>query len=276
MERNQDNDVNYEPYMFFRRGRPQQDREEVAEPKERPHRARTLVAVLMIAVLFCLSIFVADLYANEGILAVWKDKNEDASKTFFVYCVDSYHQNAQGLMSAGEVKNMGGAGYLFFDGKYYLAAAIYKTREDAEKVKKDTANSGGLIYELTVSDPKLEWCRGGNKSAVKRAVVAAYDLYNGLYDVSVRLDEGNLDMVDAIAKINVLAANLDKLTADFEETIKNENKFGYVKTKTYLLILSALLDNAKSEILAGANASGAVRYAYCAALFLASSTAKSL
>ena len=54
MERNQDNDVNYEPYMFFRRGRPQQDREEVAEPKERPHRARTLVAVLMIAVLFCL------------------------------------------------------------------------------------------------------------------------------------------------------------------------------------------------------------------------------
>ena len=101
MERNQDNDVNYEPYMFFRRGRPQQDREEAAEPKERPHRARTPVAVLMIAVLFCLSIFVADLYANEGILAVWKDKNEDVSKTFFVYCVDSYHQHAQGLMSAG-------------------------------------------------------------------------------------------------------------------------------------------------------------------------------
>ena len=165
---------------------------------------------------------------------------------------------------------------MFFDGKYYLAAAIYKTRGDAEKVKKDTANSGGLIYELTVSDPKLEWCRGGNKSAVKRAVTAAYDLYDGLYDVSVRLDDGNLDMVDAIAKINVLAANLDELTADFEETIKNENKFGYVKTKTYLLILSALLDNAKSEILAGANASGAVRYAYCTALFLASSTAKSL
>ena len=101
MERNQDNDVNYEPYMFFRRGRPQQDWEEAAEPQQRPHRARTLVAVLMIAVLFGLSIFVADLYANEGILAVWKDKNEDVSKTFYVYCVDSYHQNAHAACAGG-------------------------------------------------------------------------------------------------------------------------------------------------------------------------------
>lgn len=276
MERYETDDVNYEPYMFFRYGRKKESETENLPHDTDKSRGKKLIAVLTVAVLFCLSIFVADLYANDGILAVWKDKTEDVSKTFYVYCTDSFRQNSQGLIAAKEVKNAGGAGYLFFDRKYYLAASVYVLQTDAETVRKNTANAYGSVYELNVKNPELKWCDEKHKSAVKKAIVSAYDMYDALYDVSVKLDTGELNIVDAVAKINVLQANIDELTSDFDTITKSNNKFGYEKVKTYLCILSALSANAKAEILAGVNPSGAVRYAYTAAVFLASQTTKSL
>lgn len=269
-------EVNYEPYIYRRSLENPTDKMAYRKVPKSRGRAGNLAAFLMIAVLFCFTFFVADLYSNNGILAVWQDKNDTISETFYVYCVASYHSNSQGLVSAEAVKDTGGAGYLFLDGKYYIAAAIYKTETEAEKVKNATSNLGGTVYCLSVPDPNLEWCAAKHKNKVKKAISAAYLMYDSLYEISVRLDEGNIDLIDVIAKINVLSEQIKTLTDDYVNSVSSQKEFGYVKVKTYLLVLDALLSNVRAEILAGKNASGAVRYAYCCALFLAQATAKSL
>lgn len=74
-----------------------------------------------------------------------KNKNTDCER-YYVVCSDVFSDESLARISADEARTSGGAGYIIYDEKYYLALACYKKPRRCGKSPKK--NGGEQFLHL--------------------------------------------------------------------------------------------------------------------------------
>lgn len=132
-----------------------------------------------------------------------KKENLYAGQTYyFVYTNKS--KNNLSLQSEKEtVKNLGGAGVLYFYKKeYYLICNVYFDKEEAEEIKTDLVNdfSNSGILEIQTKTLKNKKVIKNNDNA-KRLLSFAKENLNFLYDIEMNFISGKFSEGKCGAKI---------------------------------------------------------------------------
>ena len=189
-----------------------------------------------------------------------KNKNTDCER-YYVVCSDVFSDESLARISADEARTSGGAGYIIYDEKYYLALACYKSRDDAEKVRKRMAGSSSCIYEICIKSPALSWCDNGKKDAVKNALKYSDTAFSRLYEITTSFDKGSIGETEVKNRLKGLLNEINKLNADFDKITKSENMPEYIKIKAEIKAAAAVIGNVAKSDFSGATLSAALRFA---------------
>lgn len=104
-------------------------------------------------------------------------------KTYYFLCTAETDERLQGVLSAQNAMERGGAGYLYNDGKYKVVAAVYKNESDVKTLV--TVNADSFYFSLGIPS--------GNYSDGDRAVInyLTGEWFDTLSVAATELDRGN-------------------------------------------------------------------------------------
>lgn len=128
------------------------------------------------------------------------------------------YSSATGAESAALVlKQRGGAGYVIeVGGVFYVTAASYTKKADAESVAKALSGAGETcaVLELKIRAGRVKLNTGGKPlAAVYNAMQFFYDAAEDLERIGFSVDKGELDAAGAVAQAAALTARLNKIIA---------------------------------------------------------------
>lgn len=228
---------------------------------------RHIIAVCAIVICFCLTILLADVVSTGGIASLisWVKGSESDGDTYYALAVDKYDKESYASITADELRQLGGGGYVIYDNDYYLIASVYASKEDAETVLariKTSASSTAQIYTITLSTPKLNWVSGDAEGEVESILKYGKELFAGLYSVSVSLDGGEITEYQARTEIKALSAEIQALSLRLKNVRGNSSSVQYTKIAAELTAVTAVLDNLLNTGLPRYNLLSDVRYSY--------------
>lgn len=105
-----------------------------------------------------------------------KNKNTDCER-YYVVCSDVFSDESLARISADEARTSGGAGYIIYDEKYYLALACYKSRDDAEKVRKEWRGAVPASMKFVSSRPRFPGATTEKRRCKKRIEILGYGVF---------------------------------------------------------------------------------------------------
>ena len=105
-------------------------------------------------------------------------------KTYYFLCTAETEERLQGMLSAQNAMERGGAGYLYNDGKYKVVAAVYAKESDVKTLV--TVNADSFYFSRVIP--------GGNYSEGDRAVInyLTGEWFDTLLLSATELDRGNI------------------------------------------------------------------------------------
>ena len=121
------------------------------------------------------------------------------AREYWFVSMGEYADLGQASARAATVAEIGGAGYLYGNAPYAVSAACYKEKSDAQKVS-DRMNGEGETSSLfslrcasvSVRKPKE------NAALAKKMLVRPAELFDELYDISVRTETKELSETAAL------------------------------------------------------------------------------
>ncbi|MDY3713545.1 MAG: hypothetical protein SO123_03685, partial [Eubacteriales bacterium] len=217
-------DYKYKSYIWKEDGRHKKPEKRKKTKPQKPEKRRVVKAdkqaifvVCTILLCFSLTFALATLSGKGSVMNFFqKNKNTDCER-YYVVCSDVFSDESLARISADEARTSGGAGYIIYDEKYYLALACYKSRDDAEKVRKRMAGSSSCIYEICVRPPALSWCDNGKKDAVRNALKYSDTAFSRLYEITNSFEKGSICETEVKNRLTGLLNEINKLNADFDK-----------------------------------------------------------
>ena len=173
--------------------------------------------------------------------------NEDDDGNVFyavkiISCVDYATAKYYGI----EVRKRFGAGYLKkADESFDVICAVYPDKESAEKVvdalKKD--NPGAGVVKLTVPYLKRDFPK-----EISDALNVYSFCFSQLYDISTRLDKGEITERDATYLVKILKTEVEAVGEKIKYlTLKDEYKEEYIKILSEISMAQGCLENIVGE-----------------------------
>lgn len=274
MKRNEENvnydDYKYKSYLWKEDGRhlkPSKKRKEKQKKfSEKKHvvKADKQAVFVVLTLIVCFSLtFVAATVSGKGSVMNFlkKDKTEKNGKRFYVVCSDEFSDESLARISADEARASGGAGYIIYDKKYYLALACYARRDDAEKVLKRLSKSGASIYEIKIGEPSLLWCDSSESACVKSALGYVDTAFSKLYETTVSFDGGNISEIEVKDNLQSLSSEITALSCEIDGLLKKHKTPELIKIKAEIKATAAVIDNVCSSEYKNAYLSAAMRFA---------------
>lgn len=142
-------------------------------------------------------------------------------RTYYAIQLGAF-ENEQGAQEMAEgFRQRGAAGYVMFDLRYRVLAALYPDRMDAQLVRtqlNETHGLGAYVYPVTLKGVTLRMTgAAGQLDALEAACDGMLRLLDDLQALSVRLDRQTLSAEEAVAALRgygdttrLLAARLDQ------------------------------------------------------------------
>ncbi len=164
---------------------------------------RGLRIFLLLAVFAIIPIAVTYAFLSKTEAAAGKTYRVKAETRYFLV-TGAYDVISDANLAAAVVKEKGGAGYIFNDGKFRIAAAVYNDKSTAEAVAaKQTIETE--IYPITIAETSL-----GTDKAIAESLAAALNAYDGVFRdltaVTEEYEKGNsTDGALALAATNAAA-----------------------------------------------------------------------
>lgn len=192
----------------------------------------------------------------------------DSSDTFRIkartwYYVSFYSPTeiVEAELSAQNIKETGGAGYIINDGVFHVAASVYDSQRDAQTVA-DKQSKPAAVYKLVMPEIKLETIKDKDTSErVKRGFDAYSGVFDDITDVLIQFDRG---AATESALMHAVSNVRSEIIAEREvqQSIYNETSSPAVNALCdYLESAAASLDVA---VLSEKNGlSSRIRYALC-------------
>lgn len=196
----------------------------------------TIVLCIMLTLALCVS------FSEGGLLSVF-NKVESKSQTIWAIACKGYSDMSTARQSAEMIKSRGGAGYVQSGDEIEVIYAVYKSEQDANKVLAGLSDKSLYLKRYDVSEGSFKWCKSDMKSAVEEAL-CYFDVYfDGLYDLSNKLNESKISVEDAKIEIKVLKAQIEDIKSSFYQKTANCDEEQITQIKLALVTSLALLDN---------------------------------
>lgn len=188
--------------------------------RKRCHRGG-MFAVIVIALCFIVTIVACGIL-NGGILNAIS--YGDSYKKFYLLSMESFDDLDLARQAGIINKKRGGAGYVLkYDESYKLIAAIYDSKEDAERVLSKQEEGTSLI-EISISPfSGLENWHSRAKSALGTIVKC----YESLNDIIIKNASGEMSETEAKNKLLVLIGAIAKTQTEFAKVAKSENALNF-------------------------------------------------
>lgn len=196
----------------------------------------TIVLCIMLTLALCVS------FSEGGLLSVF-NKVESKSQTMWAIACKGYSDISTARQSAEMIKSRGGAGYVQSGDEIEIIYAVYKSEEDAKKVLAGLSDKSLYLKRYDISEGSFKWCKEDIKSAVGEALCYFDVFFDGLYDLSNKLNESKISVEDAKIEIKVLQAQIEDIKSAFYQKAANCNEEQITQIKLGLVTSLALLDN---------------------------------
>lgn len=196
----------------------------------------TIVLCIMLTLALCVS------FSEGGLLSVF-NKVESKSQTMWAIACKGYSDISTARQSAEMIKSRGGAGYVQSGEEIEIIYAVYKSEEDAKKVLAGLSDKSLYFKRYDISEGSFKWCKEDIKSAVGEALCYFDVFFDGLYDLSNKLNESKISVEDAKIEIKVLQAQIEDIKSAFYQKTANCNEEQITQIKLALVTTLALLDN---------------------------------
>lgn len=131
--------------------------------------------------------------------------------------INTYLTYSEASKTSIEIQNRGGAGYIYFDGRYHVLTSFYTSKDDAESVvnnlKTDYPNAS--IYTLEVEQfKKSKKLSTSQNKATANIVTESVKLIDNLYTLLLQLDKSEIST-------NELSITLANIIKDYNECCDN-------------------------------------------------------
>lgn len=196
----------------------------------------TIVLCIMLTLALCVS------FSEGGLLSVF-NKVESKSQTMWAIACKGYSDISTARQSAEMIKSRGGAGYVQSGEEIEIIYAVYKSEEDAKKVLAGLSDKSLYLKRYDISEGSFKWCKDDIKSAVGEALCYFDVFFDGLYDLSNKLNESKISVEEAKIEIKVLQAQIEDIKSAFYQKTANCNEEQITQIKLALVTSLALLDN---------------------------------
>lgn len=196
----------------------------------------TIVLCIMLTLALCVS------FSEGGLLSVF-NKVESKSQTIWAIACKGYSDMSTARQSAEMIKSRGGAGYVQSGDEIEIIYAVYKSEQDANKVLDRLSDKSLYLKRYDVSEGSFKWCKSDMKSAVEEALCYFDVFFDGLYDLSNKLNESKISVEDAKIEIKVLKAQIEDIKSAFYQKTANCDAEQITQIKLALVTSLALLDN---------------------------------
>ena len=196
----------------------------------------TIVLCIMLTLALCVS------FSEGGLLSVF-NKVESKSQTIWAIACKGYSDMSTARQSAEMIKSRGGAGYVQSGDEIEIVYAVYKSEQDANKVLAGLSDKSLYLKRYDVSEGSFKWCKADMKSAVEEALCYFDVFFDGLYDLSNKLNESKISVEDAKIEIKVLKAQIEDIKSAFYQKTANCDEEQITQIKLALVTSLALLDN---------------------------------
>lgn len=196
----------------------------------------TIVLCIMLTLALCVS------FSEGGLLSVF-NKVESKSQTMWAIACKGYSDISTARQSAEMIKSRGGAGYVQSGEEIEIIYAVYKSEEDAKKVLAGLSDKSLYLKRYDISEGSFKWCKEDIKSAVGEALCYFDVFFDGLYDLSNKLNESKISVEEAKIEIKVLQAQIEDIKSAFYKKTANYNEEQITQIKLGLVTSLALLDN---------------------------------
>ncbi len=196
----------------------------------------TIVLCIMLTLALCVS------FSEGGLLSVF-NKVESKSQTMWAIACKGYSDISTARQSAEMIKSRGGAGYVQSGDEIEIIYAVYKSEEDAKKVLAGLSDKSLYLKRYDIPEGSFKWCKEDIKSAVGEALCYFDVFFDGLYDLSNKLNESKISVEEAKIEIKVLQAQIEDIKSAFYHKTANYNEEQITQIKLGLVTSLALLDN---------------------------------
>ena len=196
----------------------------------------TIVLCIMLTLALCVS------FSEGGLLSVF-NKVESKSQTMWAIACKGYSDISMARQSAEMIKSRGGAGYVQSGEEIEIIYAVYKSEEDAKKVLAGLSDKSLYLKRYDISEGSFKWCKEDIKSAVGEALCYFDVFFDGLYDLSNKLNESKISVEEAKIEIKVLRAQIEDIKSVFYQNTANRSEEQITQIKLALVTTLALLDN---------------------------------
>ena len=155
-----------------------------------------------------------------------------------ISCVDFETAKLYGL----ELRKKGGAGFLIKnDSSYDVICALYPTKEDAEKVMNALQKENPSVGLVLVNVPYLKKSFPSNLS---KSLEIYKMCFGQLYDISNKLDKGEITFSDAIYFTKILKTEVNSVSESVKYTALNEEyKDEYIKILSGISMAEGCVSN---------------------------------
>lgn len=200
-----------------------------------------IVFILVLIIICCSALLACDFLLPQGLNSVLQLFDKEVSY-YYTLLWGSYDSLKEARTQADGLKLQGGAGYIFYDGKYRVFLSYYPTKKDAQKV----ADKGDYdVYPIIKSTLSITDVPISNRETVRDILGIEDEILNELYSISASLENGAESATQCADKITALSARITKKTQlFFEEDITNGK---LLKLKSAIDITKAVLKNISDD-----------------------------
>ncbi|MDR2046406.1 MAG: hypothetical protein LBP79_00620 [Clostridiales bacterium] len=228
----------------------------VATRLARPKKIAAAVCALVIAASFAL--LAAD-YAGGGAVSAGVGLGNYAI-TYYAVCLGEFDDLGEAKSAAAEIMRRGAAGYVIRDKNYKLAAAVYVSQADAERIAERNKNSGAFVYKISLKKVNLNAYSESERRLAERLLGYGGMVYGELYALSNALDGGRTETASARNKIRALQSEIAVLADETDSAPSAAPIFS--KIKNDLIAASAAIAYLLTDAALEPSLTANIRYTY--------------
>ena len=152
--------------------------------------------------------------------------------TFYFVSISSFSTHSKASNFASEIKNLGGAGYVFFEKNYNVLACCFTNKKEAENVvenlKTTYKNASVINIEINKNFNTLS-LSNLQKNCIENLLNLGVDTVKNLSKISIEFDSKNITLPKLKYHITTINNNFEKEYENFKTLFKTNSKFNAAK-----------------------------------------------
>ncbi len=226
----------------------------------------------------CFGLFFAEVFSSavsNGTISVFSSPNNISYKpqNLYVLSLGEYNEKQKAEEVANVAGSWGAAAYIAeINDKFEVVGSVYSTFEDSENVRKNLqlTNYNTKTFELKYKKVNfgIKDITKQDKLAIKDALKCFDKAYKDLYDISIKIDKGEVTNIVGSGLVNTVKSEIRVKQLNLNTINLTYNNEVISKISQTLIKLEDALDLCVNQLLANSYINHSIKYCLCESVFL--------